>query len=473
MTHPFGYLEPTINSPGDNAGFSSGANKEQAYSHWLNEYVKTGPQLWANPQHEVVALTATPLAALEKPATNPLQEKLQAFAGQHHLTLSVDKNEIAYKLPANGKVQELFRTPATEAGLAQGEKQLQTLARQEEQNISADFKVTFAAQGDVVGKVRETAYSTPTNVDMLARDPELYELAGVRAALEKSGPSNFGQDNKTGVKFYFLRDKIIQSLNSLATFQLDQNKAATIYVWPGMATLGRATEADLTDKEKKLPFTDGSRPESVQSAIVHELGHNQFAKLAYSTPKAVYDGTTDLTAKGVALYNQMGWQRRRDEKDSDYNWFLVGKSKDDNGQPATYLPSNSNGLEWSFKRWRLDGGAVNANGKVGPADKVQSLSLDQMNKEAVVPLPTSYFENPEEEYAESVKMFRLSQESRTALRETSPTIYKIVEQNDQIEINRAYGTDSSGRPLMVRDVNGGLGHNDLSVQLRLRQFAQN
>lgn len=55
---------------------------------------------------------------------------------------------------------------------------------------------------------------------------------------------------------------------------------------------------------------------------------------------------------------------------------LVGKSKDTDGRPATYLPQ-FNGLSFSFVRWKQEGGAVNAQGKVVPAHEVQQLSEDE------------------------------------------------------------------------------------------------
>ncbi|MBS2009175.1 MAG: hypothetical protein JST01_19130 [Cyanobacteria bacterium SZAS TMP-1] len=443
-----------------------------AYVKWQSEYQNFSraeqPPFLARPA--MVDAQASPLSVLEIAGDKPLREHVRVFGEGHKLDLSIDGNQIVYRMAASGSERELFRTDASEVGLARGDALLKALVVKEKQNLSDRYNISFAAEGEFVGNLRADAYSKPGAEIVTAREPELYELEGMKAALEKSVPGNLGQDNATGVKFYFLNGKLIQSLNPMATFQPDKNGKSSVYVWPGMANLDRITEADLTAAERSLAYTDPRRPESVASAITHELGHNQFAKLGYNHPKPSNDGTTDLTVRGEKLFNQMGWRRRRDQADADYNWFLAGKSRDDNGQPATFMPSNSTGMMWQFERWRLDGGAVDKNGKVVPADKAQFLSTEEMAKEAQVPLPTSYFENPEEEYAESVKLFRLGEESRMALRDSSPMLYKIVEQNDQLEINLAYGVDGSGAVKMVRDIDGRLVANSVDAQRRLAQF---
>src|SRR5262249_6080369 len=149
----------------------------------------------------------------------------------------------------------------------------------------------------------------------------------------------------------------------------------------------------------------------------------------------------DLSPSGERLAAKMGWVRRQDEKDADYNWLLEGKSKDQDGRNATYLPY-SNIFAFSFNRWKREGGAVDKNGKVVPADRVQSLTEDAMRKEALVTPPTWYFEKPEEEYAEGVKLFRLGDGARKDLQKDSPTLYAIIKENDQAEIDSAFGKKS-------------------------------
>jgi hypothetical protein len=440
-----------------------------AYGRWHGEYLQVAQSAKAVDRGEPDQLIAGPLKGLEISASGPLQEHIKSFAEQHKLSVAVDHGQLAYSLSAAGKTQELFRTAVSDAGLAEGKNRLRALCAQEQEGLTKTYHVAFAKDGEVVGKYKESVYAAASAGDVTARDPELFELAGVKAALERSVPGNLGKDGN-GVKFYFLAGKLIQSINPLATFQPDKDGRSSVYLWPAVADINRATEADLTAKERKLPFTDSGRPETVAGAVTHELGHNQFAKLGYNRPGTSPDGQTEVTDKGKQLYNAMGWQRRRDEKDADYNWFLVGKSKDNNGQPATYMPSNTTGMAWSFLRWRLDGGAVDQQGKGVPADKGQSLSTDEMAKEAVVPLPTSYFENPEEEYAESVKLFRLGTEGRTALRDTSPKLYKIIERNDQTEINAAYGVGADGGAKMIRDVDGRLVSNTAEEERRRAVF---
>jgi len=433
------------------------------------EYMQVAMLTSATPSERSDSLVFQPIAALESDNPAKLQQEMQSFSAQHKVNVVEEKGQFVYRINSNGKSSDLFRTAASESGLVDGERKLAALVQAEQGNLKSTYKVDFAPAGEVVGNVRANVYSAAGSDQIKARSPELFELLGLQSALEKSVPGNIGQDGKP-IKFYFLADKLIQSLNPLATYQTDKDGRSSVYIWPAMADIKSITEADLSASERRLPFTDPSRPDSIASALTHELGHNQFAKLGYNRQGAFTDGQTELTDKGIKLVNEMGWRRRRDEKDADYNWFLLGKSKDDNGQPSTYMISNTTGMMWQFARWRLDGGAVDAQGKVVPADKGQTLSTTDMAKEAAVPLPTGYFENPEEEYAEGVKLFRLGPDGRSALRDTSPILYKIIERNDQSEINQSFGAAANGTSIKVRDISGDIVDNSIEEQKRLASF---
>jgi hypothetical protein len=142
---------------------------------------------------------------------------------------------------------------------------------------------------------------------------------------------------------------------------------------------------------------------------------------------------SELSAAGEKLAEDIGWVKRRDVENSGDDLLLVGKSVDDNGKLATFLPDN-NVFCYSYLRWRADGGAVDASGKVVPAHEGEKLSEQEMMAEALVTPPTFYFENPAKIYAEGMKLYRLGASARAHLEMVSPKLYEIVKRDNQREV---------------------------------------
>ena len=365
-------------------------------------------------------------AATPTPNLNQLET---AFEQDHKVKIANENGKFSYSMQYGGAVHKLFETTADSAGLDSASAKLKSLVMAEENSLSATYHVSFGKAGEVVDDQRESADSKPLPHKVLARDPELFELEGIRAALEKSGTSNIARDGTTGVKFYSLTEKPILGIDSYATFQPDKDNTPSVYLWPKFKDVEIATEKDRNTAADK-PFSDGNRPESVEGAMIHELGHHQFMKLGFD-PKHSSNDVAALAAE-TELFKKMGWVPRLDEKNTDYNWLMIGKSKDADGNNATYLPDFT-GMFFSFGRWAQKGGPTNADGKPGPADKMQKLNEDEMVQEAKVTPPTWYFENPEEEYAEAVRMYRMSDESRAYLQKHSPDLYDLMKVEDQKE----------------------------------------
>ncbi len=384
---------------------------------------------------------------LEQPSLGQLES---AFEQEHKVKITNENGTFSYSMQYGGSAHKLFETSADKPGLIKAEARLKDLVAAEENSLTSTYHVTFAKPGEIVDAQRESADSAPLAHNVVARAPELFELEGIRAALEKSGPSNIDSDGKTGVKFYCLTEKPILGIDSYATFQPDKDKNASVYLWPKFSEIDIATERDRPAAANKS-FIDGSRPESAEGAMIHELGHHQFLKLGFDPKNSSNEAAS--TAAETDLFKKMGWARRLDEKDSDYNWLMIGKATDANGQPATYLPEFT-GISFTFGRWAQQGGPTDKTGHKVPADKMEHLSEDEMMKQAKVTPPTWYFENPEEEYAEAVRMFRMSSESRHYLRTESPVLFDLMKVEDQKEINMLYGTNPDGTPRKIRKDSG-------------------
>ncbi len=442
-----------------------------AYDKFIQEY--SGKHTAPPPEQPVIlssSMLPLPGQLFFAAASAPdLEEEVADFQGQHHVAIKNDHGKFDYSLHFGGQDHLLFQTAASEAGLKDASQKLAAMVTAEESDLNKEFHVTFAKSGDDVDFQKPDADSSPSAHMVKARDPELFELEGIKSALQQSLPSNIGADGHTGVKFYCLTEKQITGIDPLATFQMDRSGNPSVYLWPAMSDLTRVTEQDLTAKERSLSWVDRHRPDSLEGAITHELGHHQFAKLGYNANAKVSEVDRDLSPSGAALVQRMGWVRRLDEKDADYNWLLEGKHKDLNGNNASYLPE-SNGLFFEFMRKQKEGGIVNSAGKVVPADQGQRLSEDAMRQEAVIKPPTWYFEAPEEEYAESVKLFRLGGDNRKALLDDSRTLYAIIKQNDQREIDQAYGKNADGTSKLLRDLDGHLVPDTAANRKRIAAF---
>lgn len=362
-----------------------------------------------------------------------IAKSAESFAIANHFELETRGNDFVYSMQVGGNKLELIRTPATEKGLKEAEEQLKELVRQEAINLEKTYGIAIAQQGEPVDYQRSSSESPKSDHMVLARTPELFDLYGVRAALEKSPSSSLGRDGQ-GLKFFWLNEKLITEIGPYATFQTDENGRGSVYIWPSSTEIKHVTEDDLTEAQRKISYSNRDREVTWQSAILHELGHNTADKLGYEKKLSVNEIVSELSAAGEKLANEIGWVKRRDVENSGEDWLLVGKSVDDDGKPATFLPDN-NVFFYSYLRWRADGGAVDATGKVVPAHEGQKLSEQEMMAEALVTPPTFYFENPAELYAEGMKLYRLGASARAYLEKVSPKLYEIIKRDNQREID--------------------------------------
>lgn len=358
-----------------------------------------------------LALSKTPDQVAEQSLSNAIKN----YASSHHLDVIRNGIRFEYRIQADGALHHLFSTEASEAGLKDADKELEQIKTSLMSGLADKYKVLFALPGEEIDNQRATAESTTRGQMIKSRAPELYELYGIYAALEKAGTSSLSADNSTGVKIYFPEDRLITDLSSLATYQRDKNDKPSIYLYK--TDVSYITENDLPADQKALPFTDRQRSETMEGMIVHELGHHQLDKLGYSK-----------TESGDKLFEEMGWVHRLEPNNQIDDWLLKGKSIDADGKNATYTYSWE-GLFAKWTRWSVDKGPIDKDGHTVRAQDAQSFSEEEIRNEALVAPASWYFENPEEEYAEAFRMYKLGDESRQALQKTSPKLYAMVKDN--------------------------------------------
>jgi hypothetical protein len=397
-----------------------------------------------------------------------LTEQLKQFSALHHVDVAAADGQLNYSLRADGRREFLFQTSADTAGLSEAERLLSRRAQDMETQMSKRYGVTFSTPGEEVEPQRGYVYSKPSDHMVKARSPELYELIGIDAALARSEPSNRDESGKP-LKIYFLAEQPVLDVNAIATFQYDRKDYPSIYVWPFAGGVRYSTEKDLPAEQQKMSFSDRLREETIEGTVTHELGHFQFAKLGYNTEHTSLVNDVPLSQSGEQLAKMMGWTKNQNTNVVDVDWLVNGKSISPDGKQASYLPYVSGG-NYTFTRWRPTGGEENSLGAHVPGGQGERFNLDEMRENALVTPPTWYFLTPQEEYAESVKLFRLGDDARQSLLKTSSPIYDIIKSNDQVEINLARGTNSDGTPKFMRDWKGQVVAVTPEVQLRTQQM---
>jgi hypothetical protein len=93
-----------------------------------------------------------------------------------------------------------------------------------------------------------------------------------------------------------------------------------------------------------------------------------------------------------------------------------------------------------------------------------------MAKQAAVRPPTFYFDNPLEMAAEGMAMLKEGASSRKELLIKTPVFYKFIKEQDQIDINLAFGLDTNGKAKLIRQPDGKLTANNEAAQKIILEF---
>ena len=392
------------------------------------------------------------------PPSPDLQKSIDAFAAQHHLEIKNTNGSLNYTMNVYGQTHVLFRTDASEYGLRDATTRLYSLTNSKQKALEATYGVSFAASGTPIDYQRDSATSPASRRVIYSGSPELFQLIGIESALAKSAPTSLADARGNGLKLYFLPEKVQLDKTGDASYQIDRSGNPSIYFFPSFDSITKATEQDLTPAEARLSFADPKRPNSVEAALIHELGHYQFAKFGFNR-----------TAEGEILQSNMGWVRNQDFNNPKVEWLLLGKAADKDGSNSSYL-ADKPGPNATWSRTKPDGSAIDSTGRRVPPAQAEKLDATQLRTRALVKPPTSNFDNPEEEYAETVKMLRLGARSRRELIRESPLLYDMVKANDQREIDHKYGNETDGTPKVVRAPSGELVPNSVAARTEIDTF---
>lgn len=311
-----------------------------------------------------------------------------------------------------------------------------------QQELTEKYGVLFAKPGE---KRDLNAPGTPP----AEREPPAIAGVPTAAELETLGNvlRNTPHENYKNMKMWFIRPDENQT-DTLGAYTNDRMGGHQ-----GCACHGKGlkrTDGDMMVFPMARQETKGV--EGLEGTLYHELGHHeQFRR--FSTSMA---NESAANPEGKKLMEDLGWQYSPRHKE----WLL----KDD-----------SKGL-WKFEQpqgpgeqpmWRWVGGER-------PADNQKRLDSKQMRERALVKPITDYFDNPGENHAEALAMYRIGvndkpQGGRQYLATESPKLYEATKNYDQKIINDKFGMNTDGSPRMVRDLDGRVVENTEAVRARIQR----
>ncbi len=323
---------------------------------------------------------------------------------------------------------EVLRSTNDEKGLNSAKAALEQFAKTIRAELESKYGVLFSDANDTFPQeVAASECQKQAGKNIPCREPRLSELAGIGAGLKDSLPSNRGAHGKA-VKFYFLLDNLLANSVVAAHYLEDDGHGHNAVMFDYDSLQGRAP----TRKENDW----GS---SMEDIVTHELAHGTQHNLAM--------GGNGQAAKYAS---SIGWTPYFDKTSQAQGWLLEGSQHE--------LFSTGNACKtrsWTYVN-KLGQPLDGPRGRVVDPSKAPHLDESFVASHARIKPASEYFTQPNEEHAEALKLFRLSAETRSALHESTPALYKVVKQSDQEEIDRVYGLTALRHSKLVRDLSGNL-----------------
>lgn len=312
-----------------------------------------------------------------------------------------------------------------------------------QRDLSEKHGVQFAKPGEKKDLNQPGTPPEEREPPAIAGLPTVAELETLGKVLQ-----NTPHENYKGVKMWFIRPDENQT-DTLGAYTSDIAGAHQDCSCHGKGL--KRTDGDMIVYPMARQETKGV--EGLEGTLYHELGHHEQFK-RFSASLMFGDAPTGPDAK--KLMEDLGWQYSQRHKD----WLF----KDATKGLWKFEQPNGPGQE---PQWRWVGGEP-------PPDKQKRLDSLELRERALVKPITPYFNNPGENHAEALAMFRIGmndkpQGGRQYLATESPKLYEVTKNYDQKIINDKFGKNPDGSPRMVRDLDGRVVENTEAVRARIQR----
>lgn len=370
-----------------------------------------------------------------------LEKARDEFALKHQILISQDTTgkQLTYTVRSGESNIDILTSENSREALATAEKQIEQLTKAKENQLNADYKLRFSQENEeVVGQVAIAPDGKISHGKMIyARAPYLSELYSIESVMERAVPSQLTKDGKEGVKFYFLKDSLYQDDQGATATYINSDKQNKPAVYVGKDGIGTT----LVKRGDQFEWQGGLDAHMV----LHEFAHNSQIRLGLEEEKRLIQFSNGC---GFAPFERPGT--------NETIWAL--RSKDG----KLYRHDKEIG---SWQQIDDKGNLIkSANNKPETLDDIE------MAKQAAVRPPTFYFDNPLEMAAEGMAMLKEGASSRKELLIKTPVFYKFIKEQDQIDINLAFGLDTNGKAKLIRQPDGKLTANNEAAQKIILEF---
>jgi len=283
------------------------------------------------------------------------------------------------------------------------------------------------------------------------RAPKLRELEVLASVLHNAEPSHRTADG--GVKVNFLTENANKIHNHIAFYEKGQ-----IFIEP------TAQNYKFLWQEEAYTHSLAGKGDSLEAILTHELAHNSQENMGWS----LSDSKSD---KMIELGKQYGFKLQQGL------WFYEAKTTTDGQHDLFHYKPDLYDGKPDCKPWmRCDrrGLPLNAQGEPVHISKAEFIGVEEMRNRAKVKPATWYAVAPWEADAEARTCLQLNRESRARLLTECPDVYAIAKDEDQQEIDKAYGRvemgPDKGLSTYLRGLDGGLKPNTAAAREQISQW---
>lgn len=377
-----------------------------------------------------ICLVLQPACALEFIAGPFSEGQLTPEQMQKHFGLQLTKmgsGDCKFSISINNEEAYSLICFSDQMSLKRAWSNLNNLHAQKELSLKQNFHVKIGHDGDLT---TGEGYSPRSRKTWLVevRSPKLSELFALEYALAHSAPSHLvsKSNNCAGVHVCFLKSR--RSFVVVAEWGFDRDNQPTIFIEPGY------------DKTLK-----GQHPELI---IIHELAHNSQVRM----------GMDCYEPESWKLAEQLGWLPYEDRESRQKGWLICSSESPQHFYRRAAFSSNWIRCNQSGKPLSHEGCTVHSKGEA------HCITAQEMSEIALIRPATNYFSNPMEMFAEALMLFRADRNHRKHLLLTSPQLYQIVKEYDDLEISSAAGFG------LIRNLDGLLVTDASQVRSEISQF---
>ncbi|MBI5172903.1 MAG: hypothetical protein HY986_08445 [Candidatus Melainabacteria bacterium] len=389
---------------------------------------------------------AAPESAAENSESTALEqrdESTRRLQEQFGVTISYGQ-EVAVSLPVGGAERTLLTLPA-DTPPAEIERRLAQLRENQIRHIESNFAVDILPAGSQViipqSETESSNYHT--------RAPGFDELAGLEAALMRSQPTSLAI-NADRIPVSFMQES--GRGNTRASYLPEPMGGPAIHVWPASMRFP-ATQSDDTRNPENIDRQRGLIRGSLEEIITHEYGH----RLA--------DDLDILSQENSDIARELGFHRlpspaaNAGSGAERERWSLIGRD-------GYYYEQYADG----WHRVDSQGTSIDENGQSTDPKGAFRVAPENLAEHVAVAPSSHYTTNPNEVFAEGVTYYRLNQSERASFLQRSPELYRVIQRYDQMELDRAYGTNPDGSSRYLRRPDGTIVENSESSRRLIAEF---